>query len=169
MVPANTRTMDLQSAIANFRAGSSTAAADEALHVPNWRDSDWEQLFRFTSIRAVIPGDPLIQQGEVGRTLYFVLRGTLEIIVRSNDGLSMGSVAQIKAGSVLGELAFFDGGPRSASSWAVQGCDVAAMTPDQYRAFEQSNPDLARDLVFALGRILAKRLRRTNAMVTISS
>jgi hypothetical protein len=35
------------------------------------------------------------------------------------------------------------------------------MTPDQYTAFEQSSPALAHELVFALGRILATRLRRT--------
>ena len=163
MLPVNSQTIDLRSAIASFRVNASMASADEALHLPNWRDQDWAQLFQFTSVRTVNSGNALIQQGEPDRTLYFVIRGTLEIIVRSNDGVSMGSVAQVKAGSVLGELAFFDSGPRSAGSWAVGQCDVAAMTPDQYVAFEQSNPALARDLLFALGRILAKRLRRTNA------
>jgi len=162
MLPVKDQSMDLKSAIASFHAGASMATADEALLLPNWRDGDWEQLFQFTNIRSVPPGEALIQQGEPDRTLYFVLRGTMEIIVRSNDGLSMGSVAQVRAGSVLGELAFFDGGARSAGSWAVGECDVAAMTPDQYGAFEQSKPALARDLLFALGCILAKRLRRTN-------
>ena len=52
----------------------------------------------------------------------------------------MGRVALVGAGSVLGELAFFDGGPRSAGAWAVSDCEVAAMTPDQFTAFEQSSP-----------------------------
>jgi CRP/FNR family transcriptional regulator, cyclic AMP receptor protein len=165
MLPVDSQTMDLGAAIASFRAGASIATADEALHLPDWRDGDWQELFRFTSVRAVASGGALIAQGDADRTLYFVLRGTLEIIVRSNDGVSLGSVAQIKAGSVLGELAFFDGGPRSAGSWAVDQCEVAAMTAEQYRAFEESNPGLARDLLFALGRVLAKRLRQTNARV----
>ena len=79
----------------------------------------------------------------------------------------MGRVALVGAGSVLGELAFFDGGPRSAGAWAVNDCEVAAMTPDQFIAFEQSSPSLARELLFALGRILAIRLRRTNAKVAM--
>ena len=165
MLPADSQSKDLKSAIARFHASAAAASADEALLLPAWREGDWERLFQFTSIRNVQSGHALIQQGEADRTLYFVLRGTLEIIVRSNDGISMGTVAQIKAGSVLGELAFFDGGTRSAASWAVSECDVAAMTPDQYSAFEASNPALARDLLFALGRILAKRLRQTNARV----
>ena len=90
-----------------------------------------------------MPGNSLIWHGEPDRTIYFVLRGQLEVIVPSGDGISMGSVALVGAGSVLGELTFFDGGPRSAAAWAVDDCEVAAMTPDQYSAFEKLNPALA--------------------------
>ena len=154
---------DLESAIASFRTCATVATAGDGLLLPNWADQDWKHLFRFTSIRSVMPGDALIRHGEPDQTLYFVLRGQLEVIVRSGDGLSMGQLALVGAGSVLGEMAFFDGGPRSASAWAVDDCDIAAMTPDQHSAFEKASPALAHELVFALGRILATRLRRTNA------
>jgi CRP/FNR family transcriptional regulator, cyclic AMP receptor protein len=151
------------SAIASFRAGGAAAARDETLWLPDWRDEDWQLLFEYVHIRKVLSGDALIRRGEPDRTLYFVLRGELEIIVQSSDGLTMGRVAQVGAGAVLGELAFFDGGPRSATAWAVTPCEVAAMSPDQYAAFELASPGLAHTLLFALGRILATRLRRTNA------
>jgi CRP-like cAMP-binding protein len=154
---------NLESAIGSFRAGGSDASRDDALLLPGWRDEDWNELFRFTSVRGVTAGEALIRRGESGRTLYFVLDGNLEVIVHAGDGLSMGRVALVGAGSVLGEQAFFDGGPRSAGAWAVDDCEVAAMSPDQYAAFEQSSPALARALLFALGRILAIRLRRTTA------
>lgn len=165
-MPVDTIAMDLDAAVANFRAGVS-AMAGGALHLPNWREQDWEQLFRFTRLRTVRAGEALIRHGEPDRTLYFVLRGELEIVVHSGNGLSMGRVALIGAGSVLGELAFFDGGPRSAGAWAVRECDVAAMSPDQYAAFETNNPALAYDLLFALGRVLAFRLRQTNTRVHV--
>ena len=152
----------LGSAIAGFRAGGAGAAPHEALWLPDWRDEDWNFLFGSLDIRKVLAGEALIRGGEPDRTLFFVLRGELEIIVQSADGLSMGRVARVGAGAVLGELAFFDGGPRSAAAWAVTPCEVAAMSPDQYAAFEQANPRLAHGLLFALGRILATRLRRTN-------
>ena len=159
----NIPSKDLESAIASFRASDSFATPGEVPLLPSWRDEDWKQLFRFTSTRKVMAGEALIRHGEPDRTLYFVLHGDLEVIVRSDDGLTMGRVALVGAGSVLGELAFFDGGPRSAGAWAVADCEVAAMTPDQYTAFEQSSPALARELLFALGRILAIRLRSTTA------
>ncbi len=123
---------NLGTAIANFRSASSSATSGEGLLLAGWRDEDWQELFRFTAVRSVKAGDALIRHGEPDRTLYFVLSGELEIVVRSTDGLTMGRVARVGAGSVLGELAFFDGGPRSAGAWAVNDCEVAAMTPDQY-------------------------------------
>ena len=163
-MPAVTNpSIDLDSAIATFRAGA-TEASDEALLLPNWQDQDWKQLFRFVSVRSLAPGDALIRHGEPDNTIYLVLHGQLEVIV-PGSGISMGRVALVGPGSVLGELAFFDGGPRSASAWALGDCGVAAMTYDQYGAFEKANPTLARDLVLALGRVLAMRLRRTNARI----
>jgi CRP/FNR family cyclic AMP-dependent transcriptional regulator len=161
----NISSMDLESAVARFRAVGSVATSAEALLLPNWDNDDWKQLFRFTSTRRVSTGEALIRRGEPGRTLYFVLNGQLEVIAHSGDGLSLGRVAVVSAGSVLGEQAFFDAGPRSAAAWAVEDCEVAAMTLDQYAAFEKSSPARARDLLFALGRILAMRLRRTTAKV----
>ena len=152
-------------AIADFREACSSATGGEGLLLAGWRDDDWRELFHFTAVRSVKAGDALIRHGEPDRTLYFVLRGELEIVVRSADGLTMGRVARVGAGSVLGELAFFDGGPRSAGAWAVTDCAVAAMAPDQFAAFEQSHPDRVRDLLFAMGRVLALRLRRANTRV----
>ena len=161
----NIPSSDLGSAIARFRSSGIGAGSAEGLLLPNWREEDWQQLFRFTSTRRLAAGDALIRRGEPDRTLYFVLGGALEVIARSDDDLSMGRVAVVGSGSVLGEQAFFDAGPRSAGAWAVGDCEVAALPPDQYAAFEDDSPALARDLLFALGRILAIRLRRTTAKV----
>jgi cAMP-binding proteins - catabolite gene activator and regulatory subunit of cAMP-dependent protein kinases len=85
------------------------------------------------------------------------------VVIHSGDGISMGPLTRVGAGSVLGEQSFFDGNPRSATVWAVDECDLAAMTPEQYATFASAKPGLARELLFALGRILAIRLRRTTA------
>ena len=86
-------------------------------------------------------------------------------MAHTDDGISFGRVARIGPGSVVGEQSFFDGGPRSAGAWGVSDCDLAALTPEQFAAFAKANPALGSDLLFALGRILAVRLRRTTARV----
>lgn len=151
---------DLDSGVASFRSGASSALNIDKALPRRWSDNEWNTLFQFTTLRRVSAGKALIQHGEADRTLYFVLRGSLEVILRSGDGIGMGSVLKEGPGTVLGELSFFDGKGRAASVWAIKKCEVAAMTPEQYAAFEQAYPELSRDLIFALGRILAARLRR---------
>jgi len=164
-VAVNTPTdIDLESAVASFLAGASSAGG-EGLLPTTWNDEDCRGLLRFTTLRRVKSGEALIRRGEHDATLYFVLRGNLEVVVHSGDGVSMGPLTRIGAGSVLGEQSFFDGNPRSASVWAVGDCEVAALSPEQYKALEVANPALARELLFALGRTLAMRLRRTTAKV----
>lgn len=156
--------IDLEPALANFHAAVSSPSG-EALLPRDWSDADWRELFRYASLRRVKAGEALIRIGEHETTFYFVLRGDLEVVIQSSDGISMGPLARIGAGSVLGEQSFFDGKPRSASVWAVRDCEVAAMAPEQYQALVEANPTLARALLFALGRILAIRLRQTTAKV----
>jgi CRP-like cAMP-binding protein len=159
-----TETTDTDQAIASFRAGVATAAG-EGLAPRGCSAEDWRELFRFTSFRRVGAADTLIRRGDPDRTLYFILHGSLEVVIHSGDGISMGPLTRVGGGSVLGKQSFFDGNRRSASVWAVDDCEVAAMTPEQYAAFETARPGLARELLFALGRILAIRLRRTTARV----
>jgi len=158
-------TKDFDQAIASFRAGAA-AASGEGLVPRGWSLENWHDLFRFTDFRRIGAADALILRGDPDRTLYFVLHGGLEVVIHSGDGISMGLLTRVGAGSVLGEQSFFDGNPRSASVWAVVESDVAAMTPAQYAAFAAARPELARELLFALGRILAIRLRRTTSKVT---
>jgi CRP-like cAMP-binding protein len=159
-----TEPTNIDQVIASFRAGVA-AAAGEGLAPRGWSAEDWRELFRFTGVRRVGAAAALIRRGDSDRTLYFVLRGDLEVVIHSGDGISMGPLTRVGAGSVLGEQSFFDGNPRSASVWAVDECEVAAMTPEQYAAFEAARPGLARELLFALGKILAVRLRWTTAKV----
>lgn len=144
-----------------FRAH--TRDAEDGLHLPGWQDAEWRALFSATTAHAIAAGEPLIRRGDRGRNLYLVVEGKLEISLPSIDGLSLGRVGKVVAGSVLGEQAFFDAEPRSASAWAITPCDLRSLDLDQYAAFERAHPGLARDLLFALGRILAIRLRQTTA------
>jgi CRP-like cAMP-binding protein len=153
-------TTDTDSAIASF-CGSSSQTTRETLKPRDWTNEDWKRLFQFTSSSIVPAGEALILRGQADRTLYFVLRGKLEVIASSGDRFSMGPLTRVGPGSVIGEQSFFAGYPRSASVWAVENSEVAAMSPDQYAAFAKNNPTLAQDLLFALGNILAIRLRNT--------
>jgi CRP/FNR family transcriptional regulator, cyclic AMP receptor protein len=121
-------------------------------------EEEWATLLDHTRYRRFGPGDAVVTAGAWDQSLYLVLEGQLEVLVdRGRRGHRR--VASIDAGSVIGELAFFDGGARSALVRAVTSAVLAELSPAEFDALAMTNPDLARRLLFDLGRILAQRLR----------
>jgi len=66
---------------------------------------------------ALKPNDILFEEGDQSKNLYFVKRGMIRIFKRKAEGNI--EIEIIRNGQVLGELAFFDGQPRSASAEAL--------------------------------------------------
>lgn len=159
--------VQLQSIIADFSKAASASADAEGMLPRSWSEEDWLNMFRFVAFRQVKSGEALVRGGDADRTLYFVLKGRLEIIIPSAHGMSLGAVNRVGVGSVLGEASFFDGKGRTASAWAVSDCEVAAMAFEQYLEFERLYPQQARDLLFAMGKVLASRLRRATARIAL--
>jgi CRP-like cAMP-binding protein len=98
--------------------------------------------------------------------LYLVLEGQLEVLA-DHGRRRRRRIASVGAGSAIGELSFFDGGARSA---LVRGDARGApeLSPAEFDALAASSPDLARPLLFDLGRILAHRLRAAQQTTTIA-
>lgn len=130
-------------------------------------DSEWATLLEHTRNRRFGPGDAIVAAGAADRSLYLVLEGQLEVLAqRGRRGYRR--IASVGAGSVIGELSFFDGGTRSALVRAVTQAVLAEMSPSEFDALAAARPDLARRLLFDLGRILAQRLRAAQATATVA-
>ena len=121
-------------------------------------EDEWATLLAHTRNRRFGAGDAVVTAGAWDQSLYLVLEGQLEVLAdRGRRGHQR--IASIGAGSVIGELAFFDGGARSALVRAVTPAVLAELSPAEFDALALTRPDLARRLLFDLGRILARRLR----------
>ena len=146
--------------IAAFLRAAAEASSDdgELLIVPYWQRADWEALFSYAERVKVARGNVLIRQGAEERQLYFVTSGLLEVDSASG-GLS--AIVMVHPGSVVGELSFLDGKPRAAKVGAVADSDLYRLEVPDYQAFVDANPRKACDLAFAIGRVVALRLRRT--------
>jgi CRP/FNR family cyclic AMP-dependent transcriptional regulator len=139
------------------------AKGAEQLALPDWNAAEWQAFLDCAEVREAKAGVTVISRGTQERTLYVILRGELEVMAHSSDGVSFGRIARLGAGAVVGEQAFFDGAPRSAGAWSVGDSVLAAITPEQFAAFAKENPGPGYDFLFALGRILSLRLERTTA------
>jgi CRP-like cAMP-binding protein len=120
-------------------------------------DEEWAELLKHTRHRRFRPGDAAVTDGAREQSLYLVLEGELEVLVPRRRGYRR--IATITEGSVIGELSFFDGAPRSALVRALTPALLAELSPTEFDALAEANPTLARQLLFDLGRILAERLR----------
>lgn len=158
--------MDRAGQIAVFRrTGAVTPPAEDAVLLPEWGDAYWEKLLARTRSNPVRASEVVIQRGATDRTLYFVASGSFEVGITRVDGVSIAPLARIGPGSVIGEQTFFDGLPRSANVWALAEGELLALDFDDFSRFAREEPVLARDLVFALARVLSVRLRNTTFRV----
>lgn len=141
------------------------APVGDVLALPHWSVDEWTRLLSRASQRQVQPSEIVIARGAGERALHFTVAGEYEVGSDYIGGLTITSLARIPPGSVFGEQSFFDGLPRSANVWAHGAGELLTLSFDSYCRFAEEAPLLARDLLFALARILSLRLRNTTVRV----
>jgi CRP/FNR family transcriptional regulator, cyclic AMP receptor protein len=123
--------------------------------LPDRDEQDWKVLLGFAQPRRFSPGEVVIERGDTDRALYLLMAGTLE--VRADERTPV--FKTIDAPSVVGEVAFLDGSPRSAELVAATAGELRRLSLDGFEALSARHPELGRAILFDLGRIIATRLR----------
>jgi CRP-like cAMP-binding protein len=101
-------------------------------------------------------GRTILQEGETGQELYVILDGTVRVIQGGRK------VAELGPGGFVGELAFLDHAPRSASVVAVTDVRVLVLGPRQLGVILDREPRMALPMLKALG----ERIRRSERSPT---
>ena len=112
-------------------------------------------------MREVSAGLALVQAGEDDRALYLLIDGTLGVRMPREET----AFKSIDAPSVVGELAFFDGSPRSATLTRSPTCRSCASTWTASSQLSEAEPALAHTMLMDLARILALRLRMASDVI----
>ena len=133
----------------------------ELLFLPDATAADWATIFSYAEVREVSAGLALVQAGEDDRALYLLIDGTLGVRMPREET----AFKSIDSPSVVGELAFFDGAPRSATLDAVTDVQVARFDLDGFRRLSDAEPALAEAMLMDLARILALRLRMASDVI----
>jgi CRP/FNR family cyclic AMP-dependent transcriptional regulator len=89
-------------------------------------------------------GSAIVRKGQRGETFYVILDGDARI------SLPKGRNAKLKAGDFFGELALFDGGPRTATIVAESPVLTMAIGRTSFLKLVKSDSDLALGLLKAL-------------------
>ena len=142
-------------------ADEASEESGELLLMPDASAADWAKIFAIAERLDVPAGLAVVQAGERDRALYFIAEGTLAVRLPRAES----AFKAIEAPAVVGELAFFDGGPRSATLEAVTDVEGARLDADGFERLSAAEPELARRLLLGLAEILAGRLRRASDLI----
>lgn len=138
-------------------AGDGDPAPVTVTEAPFLADSDaedWERLERHSTRRRFSSGEEIVSEGEIDRSLIIVLSGELAF-VRGGRELHV-----LSAPLLVGEVGFFDPGPRSGTLVARTDGELLQLGFEQFETLAAASPSLARTILLDAGRVVAMRLRR---------
>jgi CRP/FNR family cyclic AMP-dependent transcriptional regulator len=107
------------------------------------------------------PQEILFEEGDQSKNLYFVKKGVIRIFKRKSEGNI--EIETVRNGQILGELAFFDGQPRSASAEALTSCELIEMS----RAALDEALSKFPDWLVSLTKTVSSRLRVANNRIRL--
>lgn len=96
----------------------------------------------------------LIDEGELGDSLYILLSGRVKVYASSDDGREL-VLSEYGPGGYFGELSL-DGERRSASIKAVEPCECRIVQGSELRQFLAAHPDFALHLTHKLIRMVRR-------------
>lgn len=103
-------------------------------------------------------GATIFEEGEPGDRLYIITSGKVKLARRIPDGRE-NLLTVMGPSDMFGELSIFDPGPRTSSAVCVTDVHAASMNSEMLHQWIASHPEISEQLL----RVLARRLRRTNA------
>jgi len=107
----------------------------------------------------------LFRAGEAGDAMYIIERGKVRISVDATDGREL-TLTELGRGDFFGEMALFDGQPRSANATASEESRLAVLSRQHFLSFiVRGNPNVALEMMTAL----ANRLRHTDELLRHSA
>jgi CRP-like cAMP-binding protein len=104
-------------------------------------------------------GELLFAEGENSRAMYLLKQGMIRLYKKKGD--SVIELDTVHSGQVLGELAFLDGNPRSASGEALTECDLVEISGPAFQKLLSSLPDWLKILM----KTIVQRLRTASTRI----
>ena len=95
--------------------------------------------------RTLVSGDVLFYEGDRGESAYVVESGVIEI--RHFKDESYITLAELKEGTLFGEIALIDKRPRSATAIATSDTVVKEINKDNFLEYLKSSPDIAFEIM----------------------
>lgn len=127
-------------------------------------ENELKELLSYSHKIKFSSGDYIFKEGDESDSLYIIFTGKIELTTKThyNDKIDLPIVLN---GTVLGEVAFFDGKPRTASARAIDNIEAMKFTHSDFEKMENQSPKLAIKFLKEIAKISAERLRWADEIV----
>lgn len=100
----------------------------------------------------------IVDYGEISTSMDLLTSGEALVEINVNDQWI--TVAWIKPGSIIGEIAFLDSNPRTARVIARTKCSLFRISRESFEQLSIDRPEISQNFLKRIAQILAYRLRR---------
>ena len=120
---------------------------------------DLGELAHSLHVRTYRPGEVVFVQGDIGRALFILESGAVELTRAGADGRPV-HLYTLKPGEFFGEMALLESLPRTATATAAAPSRLHLLYRTQLDALLRSEPRIGVIIMSQLARLLSSRLRR---------
>lgn len=114
----------------------------------------------YATTRHVARGETIFMKGDAGASLFAVCSGMVEVLVPSAEGKNA-VINLVNAGEIFGEIALFDGHPRTTDALAFTDCILMVLERRDFIPLLREQPEMAVRLL----EILCGRIRQTTEQI----
>jgi len=126
-------------------------------------DDERERLISISRIESYPKGVTIIEEMSRTRDLYLLLSGHVSISMQHpGDEGSTEIINRLRPGEVLGEIAFVDGSPRSATVHAQSDLRIRIFPFDDLHRILDDDPKLGYRFYRTISNIMAAKIRNSN-------
>ncbi len=119
-------------------------------------DEEVKAFIREATVLQCRTGDPIIRAGEVGRELFVILSGAVE--VRRDVQGQPYTLTTFGTGQIFGELAFLSERPRTANVVAISDLELLVLSQAFFHRIRKTMPDVALKVLLNLSLTLCERI-----------
>ena len=112
-------------------------------------------------------GEKIFGEGDQNRDLYLLKEGSLTVKIHLPGKNRNKRLYTYSSGIVFGEVAFLDGGCRSAGIWADEDSEVLRLPYESFLRLQSAHPEIAVKIIRNIAVELSQRLRRTSNQVRL--
>jgi CRP/FNR family transcriptional regulator, cyclic AMP receptor protein len=123
-----------------------------------------ENIAKYLYISRTVKGSAIFNEGSRNADMYLIVEGSVAVVKEDVSNREK-VLSVITKGKVFGEMALFDGQPRSAKVIATDDATMLVLSRDNMNRLIDDIPKLAAKLLLKLGALISYKLRMTSGIL----